>query len=360
MKQYKPYFTYSEEIIKLIEEISRMQGELQGVKRTIENELSVHTLANLDAVHYSTKIEGNRLTIKQVTDVLSGKFDKKNIKNERDLKEILNYSKARAFLKEKADNSTRLSLQLILDTHSILMNDIVVGKLKGYLREDQNAIKDSGTNSIIYIPPDFREVKELMDSLILFMNKALLNNVNSLIVSAIFHYRFVTIHPFMDGNGRLARLITNYILLVNNYDIANYASIEKHHEKNRNEYYRRLWQLQGNNFYDIPENIDITSWIIYWLNCLKDTYIEALSRIGNIEVENIDTIILNNRAQKSLALFKKHIKMKASEYQILSGLGRTQAVSDLNQLVEKGFIKKVGKGKSTYYTISEPKEQIFK
>ena len=349
MKEYHPIFDYTDEIVRSIEQLSKMQGELQGFRRSIQNELSFYSLANIDAVHYSTKIEGNPLTIHQVTQALSGQLKSGQIKHQRDLKEILNYSKARSFLFQRAENHSRVDLELILETHQILLQGIVTGKLKGFLRADQNVIKNADSNSIVYFPPDFHDVKNLLVSLIEFVNWAPLSGLSSLIAAAIFHYRLVTIHPFMDGNGRVARLITNYILAVNDFDVSKYASIEKQHEKNRAEYYLRLRELQGNNFYEIPEKINITPWIQYWLTCLKNTYQEALERIKNIESETPDTLTLNKRLQKAVHLFKKHVRLSAGEYQTLLGMGRTQAVADLNELVKRGLIKKVGGGRSTVY-----------
>ena len=351
MVEYNPIYNLNNIIIKYIEEISKMQGELQVFSRTVQNELLFYSLANIDAVHFSTKIEGNKLTIKQVTKALTGKIKKNQFKYKRDLKEILNYSKARSFLFEKANKNTKLSLDLIIETHKILQAGIVIGKLKGYLRLAQNVIKDAKTKSIIYIPPDFNEVEVLMNSLINWVNNALLNNINILLIASIFHYQFVTIHPFMDGNGRTARLLTNYILYSNGHIVSKYASIEKQQELDKGMYYSNLRKLQGNNYYDIPQNINVSSWIEYWLSCLKRAYEEALNRIEKTKIDNYEILTLNNRLQKAINLFKRHKTLKAFDYQTLMGLARTQAVSDLNELAKKNIIKKVGGGRSTVYTL---------
>jgi Fic family protein len=351
MKEYHPIFDYTDEIVQSIEQLAKMQGELQGFRRSIQNELSIHSLANIDAVHYSTKIEGNLLTLQQVTQALAGQLKKSQVKHHRDLKEILNYAKARSFLFQRAENHSRLDIELILKIHQILLQGIVAGKLKGFLRTDQNVIRNADSNSIVYFPPDYHDVKSLLLSLLEFVNRAPLAGLSILIAAAVFHYRLVTIHPFMDGNGRVARLITNYILAVHDFDILKYASIEKQHEKDRAEYYLRLRELQGSNFYEIPEKINLTPWIQYWLTCLKSTCHEALERVKIIEPETQDTLALNKRLQKAVHLFKKHVRLSAGEYQTLLGMGRTQAVADLNELLKKGLIKKIGGGRSTVYNL---------
>ncbi|MFC1566986.1 Fic family protein [bacterium] len=352
MEIYKPNYKLTFSILKMIEEISKIQGELQGLARSVDHELLFYSEANIDAVHFSTKIEGNKLTIKQVTQVLGGKI--KGIKRQRDLKEILNYSKARKYLFEKVEKNSKLTLELMLETHKILQESIVTGKLKGHLRDAQNVIKDSKTHAIVYMPPEPNDVKKLLLALINWQNNALKEGLSPLIVAPIFHYRFVTIHPFMDGNGRVARLLTTFILYSNEYTVSKYAAIEKQHELNRADYYLNLRRLQHHTFYDISDNIHITTWLEYWLKHLKNTYQEALNRVKPVEFQTESRILsLDNRLQKAAKLFVRHKKISAHDYQTLMALGRTQAVSDLNKLIKQKIIRKIGGGRSTVYKTKE-------
>jgi len=82
-----------------------------------------------------------------------------------------------------------------------------------------------------------------MKALLRWYKDAVLNNISPLLISAIFHYPFVTIHPFMDGNGRVGRLLTNFILHSHGYTVTKYASIEKQHEKDRGKYYSSLRKI---------------------------------------------------------------------------------------------------------------------
>jgi len=340
-------FRYTEKIVSLIQEISKMEGELQGLSHSFHMEEGLLFKANVEAVHYSTKIEGNQLSLQQVTGALEG--EKIKVPHQRDLKEVLNYARARALVMEKSLQEKICSVNLILDLHEILLNGIVKGKLKGHFREAQNVIKDSKSHEIIYLPPEWKEVKKMVKDLVSWSNKSLSENKGPLIVAAIFHYEFVTIHPFMDGNGRLARLLSNFILLSNKFNGVKYAALEKQHEKDRNKYYKSLSRLQGQTFYDIPKELDLSSWIEYWLECLKKTYEEGLSRVKNIPSPPKKG--LRARLESAMSFFFKHKKLKAKEYESIMGIARTQAVSDLKELVDLGLIKKVGGGRSTVYEI---------
>ena len=347
-KEYAPHYNLSNEILKQLTEISSMEGQLKATKTSTSNRQEISYLANIDSVHFSTKLEGNMLTHKQVTELLSGKSTP--VKSQRDLKEIVNYAKARSVLFDKATQNNTLSKALILKVHHILMNRIVSGKLKGYFRDSQNVIKDAKSRKIVYLPPEAPDVGPLMKRLIRWVQKSLLCDLSPYIVAAIFHYAFVTIHPFMDGNGRTARLLSSYILLSNNIYLPEYASLEKQHENHRRDYYHQLRQRQSHTHYDIPKDIDLTSWISYFLTSLHAAYEEGLAKLG-VHVTP-ETIHLDHRLEKALSLFKKHRQLKASEYEVLMGLGRTQAVNDLNQLIKKNLVSRIGGGRSSVYKLN--------
>jgi Fic family protein len=343
---YTPVYTLDASILSKIESISQKEGQLRAMALSVEKKMEMVSLSTVDAVHFSTKLEGNALTLEQVTQALFGKSPKH--KAGRDLQEVLNYSKAKSKLAEYAKRDTLLTKSLVLKTHTVLMSNIVEGRLKGCYRTSQNVIHEANSKAIVYLPPTVDDVVPLMKSLLDWVNRSLLEGVSALIVAPIFHYYFVTIHPFLDGNGRSARLLTYFILTKQGMVISEFAALEKQHEHNRAAYYSQLRRLQAETFYDISPTQNLTSWVTYWLDCLNSTYDEALLRC----TEASDVVVeegMEPRLRKGLALFKTHPRLTAAQYQVLMGLGRTQAVADLNQLVAKGFIQKLGSGRTVVY-----------
>lgn len=341
------------EILRLLETISRQQGTLAASKLTIEDYGQIEKIAAIDAIHFSTKIEGNLLTRDQVTAALHSKLSKvSNPAKTRDLKEILNYSRVRRMVREWSLKEKPLNDDWVRLHHAGLLKQIVKGKLSGHYRNAQCAIQDSKTHQIIFMAAEWGDVPLLMKGLLLWLRQQLKTQASPLLVAAQFHFEFVTIHPFMDGNGRLARLLTNGILLAGGYDVEGFASLEKQHELTRQEYYRALRTLQASNFYDIPTGQNIRSWVLYWLNCLHKTYSEALDRLTEVGAHSslkINPYGEDQRLTKAGALFSKYPKLKASDYADLMGLGRTQAVDDLNRLIKDGLIEKTDGGRSTFY-----------
>lgn len=342
------------EILQLIEAISRRQGELFSHPHTFLEAHRIESVATIDAVHFSTKIEGNALTRDQVTQALESKGKTKV--PQRDLREVLSYSRARRMARDWSVQKRPFGDTWVLEHHAELLKGIVRGRLRGHYRQAQCVIKDSKTHSIIYMAPEWQDVPGLMSGLLSWLRKQSKAGASPLLLAAQFHFEFVTIHPFMDGNGRLARLLTNGILLLGGYGVERYAALEKQHEKDRRGYYHALRTLQAANFYDIPPKQNIASWVSYWLRCLLATYDEALSRVtasAGVSFRLSEDLpqIQEDRIRKAESLFIRHKKLKAAEYADLSGLARTQAVADLNALVESGFLERVGGGRSIMYRI---------
>lgn len=346
----KPRYEITSLLLSSMETVARLEGQLQGTGKKPDELAEVRQLANIDAVHYSTKIEGNPLTIQEVTKALTGKWGKSH--PGRSLKEVINYSRARKMLMDRASKTGNLTLDLLLRVHDCLMTGIVKGKLKGHLRSAQNVIRDSKTGKIVFMPPTAGDVPSLTKGLIAWYDRENLNKTSPLILAPLFHYLFVTIHPFMDGNGREARLLTNHILYVHDYTVTQFASLEKQYEANRPLYYESLRKLQRDNFYDIPDDLDLSPWIEYWLDCLKSTCEEAIARIQNTKESATEAGDFSSRLNKAVSLFKKHRRLRARDYEAVTGLGRTQAVDDLNELVRRGVITKAGGGRSTVYEIN--------
>lgn len=343
------------EILQLLETISRKQGELSAHKHSLQDQQEIESIAAIDAVHFSTKIEGNHLTRDQVTQALKSKEPKSP---NHDLREVLNYSRARKLARDWAIKSKPFNNEWILTHHKELLDGIVKGKLRGYYRDAQCVIQDSKSRTIVYMAADAKDVPSLMKGLLTWLRKQRISGTSPLLTAAQFHYELVTIHPFMDGNGRIARLLTNGILLSGGYDVERFAALEKQHEKNRTAYYQALRSLQAHNYYDIPQGQNIKTWVAYWLKCLLATFDEALTRVSGAKPAQTSQYppVFDDRLKKAESIFRKHLKLRASDYADLMGLARTQTVADLNKLVELGVLERVGGGRSTVYKVKEQKK----
>ena len=202
------------EILKYITEIDKNRYNVSSVKlpKSVANRLRKNSKKK--SSYASNKIEGNPLSEKQVDEVIESDERKHLLKPEQ---EVRNYFLALNFLEEKANKKEPFSKELILDVQKLVEKGASKEKigLRGPMPPGVLfAVYDSNTGNPDYIPPEYCDIPGLLDELVEYVNTT---DDHPLIVAAVVHYQIVTIHPFEDGNGRTARLLSVYIMDVNGY-----------------------------------------------------------------------------------------------------------------------------------------------
>lgn len=302
-----------------------------------------HT-AKIKSAHFSTGIEGNTLTIEQVEKVLNNE----NLPGapRRDVIEISNYFNVVDYIEKVVKNYKSLTHDIILKIHYLTIDNILEGTLKGQYRNQQNVITDSQTRLVVYLPPDYKEVYNLMDNLINFVNYK--SEVHPVLKAGIAHYEFVRIHPFMDGNGRVARALTMLILYLNKYDIRKLFALEEYYEKDRQRYYGAIESVGKNNN-------DMTFWLEYFtagmlfeLERMKN----EIDRLHKGSDKGIPTD-LTLRQISMVSYVKKNGFVTNSILQKRFHITNKTVYNDVSSLLNKGILIKEGRGRSTKYKINE-------
>ena len=215
----------------------------------------------------SNKIEGNPLTEKQANDALESDSHKHFLKPEQ---EIRNYYSALTLLEEKLKNKTPFSRQLVLEVQAIVEKGASKEKigLRGQMPPGVLfAVYDTESGSPEYIPPEYSDIPSLLDELVEYVNTT---DDHPLIIAAVVHYQLVTIHPFEDGNGRTARLMSGYILDLYGYGFGGIGSLEEYFAYDSDEYYSSLQMGLPVLYYsgrDNPPHPEI--WINYFLRMVE-------------------------------------------------------------------------------------------
>src|SRR3989338_2378948 len=202
LMDYRPNFQVTSSIIKNLGKIEAAKEIVETSVIPIALEESFRKEASTKATHYSTKIEGNRLTLKQTKELLMGKDV---IAREIDKREVMNYYNCLEWIGKAAISKDPISEKTIKELHGMIQKGIVKGKLLGGYRESQNAIFDSTTRKAIYFPPEVKDVDVLMKGLVKWLGEKI--DVHAILKAGVAHYQLVTIHPFTDGNGRTARAL---------------------------------------------------------------------------------------------------------------------------------------------------------
>ena len=291
----------------------------------------------------SNKIEGNPLTEKQVDEVIEMDERKHFLKPEQDVR---NYYLALEFLEEKAKKKERFSKKLILDVQKYVEKGASKDKigLRGPMPPGVLfALYDSQTGNPDYIPPEYSDIPGLMDELINYVNTT---DDHPLIVAAVVHYQLVTIHPFEDGNGRTARLLSGYILDCNGYGFNGIGSLEEYFAFDVNEYYESLQMNLPALYYsgrNNPPHPEI--WINYFLRMVL-LYSEKVRELSNSSSESkISNSLsyLKNREKDLLMFLIENYKNEFTPVEVSRELGVSNKtiINRLAVLSKNGFVEPI-------------------
>ena len=226
MGEYTPPFTITNEILAYVASISEKVGRISAISN-LESKPHLRKNNRIKSIHSSLKIEANSLSLGQVRDVINGRIV---FGEQKEIQEVKNaYAAYENFT--KIDPFSIKNLKLF---HGI-MTQYVVNE-SGDFRKGEEGVFNG--DECIFMAPPARFVPQLMDNLFAWMKKEK-NNVHPLIMSSVFHYEFVFIHPFADGNGRMARL-WHTAMLAKWKPVFEYIPIESQIEKFQNEYYEAI------------------------------------------------------------------------------------------------------------------------
>lgn len=356
MNKYNPQFKVSSKIVTCLTSIEKAKEAVDGLHLPFDLELKFRKEAFVKSTHYSTKIEGNTLSMAQTRKLLEGQDI---IARERDKREVLNYYDCLEFISKSAQSKKLVTEKLIKEIHAINLNGILKGKLRGHYREAQNVIMNSAAKSIVYMPPEAKDVDPLMKNLVGWLNHE--KDIHPIIKAGVAHYQFVTIHPFMDGNGRTARALATYILYHANYDLKQFISLEEFYSEDRSKYYQELQNCQGHNYYNRP-NADITSWLEYFIygvavvfEEVKNNAVEANKKSRSEAPKEIIKLLENigQRERRLLKFFKKEAQLKTNDVSKLFKIKDRSARDLIKRWLDMNLLERKGTGdKNAYYVLT--------
>lgn len=256
MDKYIPPFEISNEMLKKVSDIMEKIGKLDSFTN-LDKTPYLRKQTKINSVHSSVAIENNPLSLEQVKDVINGKLV---IGKQKDIQEVKNAYKAYEMLKD----INPYSIEDLKKVHGVMT--FLVEEVSGEFRTTSEGVFDDNGNCIFVCPPGDR-VNSLMNDLFEWLNENK-DTIHPLILSSIFHYEFVFIHPFTNGNGRTVRLWQNSILYKWK-DIFEYLPIESKIHKYQDEYYNSIALCH--------KNANSNVFIEFMLKMIDETLDEAIS-----------------------------------------------------------------------------------
>lgn len=328
------------EILKYIMDIEKNRYKVSNVKMSKQVASRLRKNSKKKSSYASNKIEGNPLSEKQVDEVIE-KDDRKHLL--RPEQEVRNYFLALNFLEEKRKKDTQFSKKLILDVQKLVCKGMSKDKvgLRGPTPPGVLfAVYDSVTGNADYIPPEYIDIPELLDELVNYVNTT---DDHPLIVAAVVHYQLVTIHPFEDGNGRTARLLSGYIMDLNGYGFNGIGSLEEYFAYDVQEYYDSIQMGLPALYYsgrNNPPNSEI--WFNYFLRMVT-LYSDKVCELSQMSVGQDVTGSISYLKTKEKELLLYLIKKSAKEFtpiEISKDINVTNktVINRLSVLAKNGFV----------------------
>lgn len=350
---FKPNFTITPTILNEISNISEIKTIVERSKVLPLNEAQLRRQAIVRMAHTSTSIEGNKLAEFQVDKVLSGISINAD---EKSIKEVKNYQLGLKEVEKIADSKKKITSNLILEIHSILMKSLLPEDKVGHFRPGPIYIVDNigdGREHLRYEGPPAHRVPYLINELLLWIYSSEAKNIHPIIKAALFHVHFVTIHPFSDGNGRIARLLTNLVLYLEDWDFRKIIVLEEFYNQNRSTYYNALNSVQGDHFHT---GEDLTSWLEYFIHGFlveSKKVAESIQSIGFAQKDGqTKPVFLDKDEIKIMDFLTTTTRMTSSDIVDVLRVPKRTAQFKLKNLSEKGLIKMEGKGPSSYYVLT--------
>jgi Fic family protein len=390
---YAPNFTITNPILQSISLIEAAKALIDSSPLLPSWEKRFQDEAVVRTVHHGTHLEGNELDFSQAKRVIEGEVISAR---SRDVQEVINYRNVIEFIgKVKHD----LDEDLLKKLHAAITDKILPADEAGRYREKNVVIRNSRTGNITFRPPPAVEIPSQVRSFFNWLDSD--QATHAVIRAGITHYELVRIHPFIDGNGRVARAATMLILFDAGYDIRRFFSLEEYYDRNAKDYYKALqsvgkkrwevgsgkWEtevgsgidesLKSKNQNISPQRSDqvgpnhtshithhtshynLTPWLEYFVQGLAIEFnrvkkkIAKISRDLNLKNALGGQIYLNDRQLKII----EHIQdfgflQNKIFFRLFPDISEDTVLRELKELINKGIIAKKGKTKAARYVLA--------
>ncbi|CAN5192016.1 Dot/Icm type IV secretion system effector CoxFIC1 [soil metagenome] len=324
-----PKYFLTPEISKRLQEIEAAKAVIASVTIPPEVETNIRRASTLKSSLFSARIEGNPLTLAEVT----GKPSKDQKKQE-----VFNLLKGLSLVHDRG--SRDITMSFLLQLHEKVMKELTYRDELGKFRHEVSAIFNAA-GIAIYMPPPPRQIGGLMERLLKYSNSDKEPFVP--IRACLSHYMFEKIHPFLDGNGRVGRLLLQSILQKTGYGMKGLLTVEEYLDTHRSEYYRALEESEK----------DVTEYLAFMLEAIAVTAQKAQEQVMKKELATPEDYLLPRRAE-ILLIIKDHqlVSFDLIRRRFMAVNERSLRY-DLKSLADLGLIRKRGTTKGSYY---EPRD----
>jgi len=344
---FKPNFKYTHRIVTLLSKIAAAREVILNSPLIPRWEIALRREAIIRSAHSSTHIEGNRLNLEQVSKLEKGR---KITAIRKDKKEVINYlsvlRKINTLVKCK-----KLTVDDILKIHRKVTKDtLTLPEDSGAFRKRYVVVANPLTREVYFRPPKNKDVPKLVKDLTEWINSADTRVIDPIVVAGITHYEFVRIHPFIDGNGRTARVLATWILYNRGFDTKQFFALDDYYDSDRQAYYKALQTVN-------QATLDLTKWLEYFVEGVYVSVQEVKTRVIRLSSERLrkskeGQIALTERQMQIVEFINAHGKIANKDIRKMFKISDRAALKEISKLVDLKVVKSKGKGRSLHYVLA--------
>ena len=347
---FQPRYVLTQRLRDNLREIERLKGQVCTTMIAPSAEMAVRLRASVEAVHSSTAIEGNPLDLRQVREVIT--TGKHLTRDEYAVIEVSNYKKAWDYIQQRRLREDELTVSDILDLHRLITSGLLDETRCGCVRQIPVVIENS-QRQVLYQAVEAERVSTELEQLIDWVRQSQFN-VHPVVVAGVIHLQLLNIHPFADGNGRTARATTALYLALQGYDNDGGLVLDTYYASDRAAYYRMLQEVSGRD-YNCACAADWTAWLEYFVSGVVSSLhvLAAEMKIAGMLTDR-QSSLWDRIDQEIVSAIVKWGRVTISQLEtLLPEVSRRSLQRRLQDLVQAGFLRKVGETKDVYYVQEE-------
>ncbi len=344
---FNPNFRYTNVIVRALTKISASREIILNSPLIPKWEVTLRREAIIQSAHSSTRIEGNRLSLDQVSNLAVGR---EVMATRKDKQEVLNYLRVLENL-DKLTRGKAITEKDILNIHRMLTEDTLEKSSDcGAYRNRYVVVGNRLTGEIIFRPPENEAVPGLIEVLVEWVSSDEAKELDPIVMAGIAHYEFVRIHPFVDGNGRTARVLATLILYLRGFDTKQFFCIDDYYDSDRPAYYSALQSVN-------QTTLDLTDWLEYFAEGVAvsiDTVKERVVRLSSERLRKAKRgqIALTERQMQMVEFINQNGKIAVGDVSRMFKITRQASLKEIAKLVELEVVKMKGKGRGAHYVLS--------
>ncbi len=328
---FKPRFRITNTVAGDLTRIERARGFLEAARLSEDWIAGMQQRALVLEAHHTTHIEGTELTLGQSERLLAG--EKLSGVKADDAREVINYRQAFDLVADYLGSGEPVTEGLIREIHKRLVRGVRGNTASpGEYRRIQNYVADSITRQIIYTPPPPEDVPPLMAAFVSWLNSE--QEIHPILAAGIAQFQLVHIHPFVDGNGRTARLLSMLCMYRKGYDFKRLFTLSEYYDQDRSSYYRAIQSVR-------QQDLDLTEWLEYF-TCGLSSQLKEIQEKGEAIIR-LDVVTkkckLSGRQRIALELALGQGEFQIQDFVVkCPGVHRRSLQRDLRALIQKGVL----------------------